>query len=616
MTALTWQALLFLTAAYFAGCCLGCILRRIFWPPRVAVPEPVTHPVAATASQGAGAAATLQRSTVEARPHPVAQEPIRRVQPIEQAVVAEREAMAVTAPARKEEPRTERVVEARPPERQPAPIAAPVPRVEEKTAVVTSDDLKRIHLIDAAIESKLNALGVRRFAEIAQWTASDVARISKELGFKGRIQNENWIEQAQILAKGGETHYARRLARGEIVAARVVKDEGEPSPIAVARDKRPVSDSKPEVADRSAFAAERAAPREDRPAPVVPRDSAPSGPLPVGMARDNLQRIRGINAEIEALIGRQGVARYAQIASWTKADVDRFDQLLGQSGRIARENWIEQAQILTKGGDTSYSREVDRQAAGDAEAVKSARATDLSGLRSVRSEALRGADAGPREIGSAGRIGQVSDLKRIRGIGVSIEKKLHALGVTSYEDIAGWTQEDVDRFGQSLDLKDRIEQEHWVEQARMLVTGGRAAYPRDAGRRVESDAQAAGDVQGDPERAADLSGLRSVRSDALRGAEASDQSREIGAAGRVGTPSDLKRIRGIGVLIEKRLHSLGITSYGHIANWTSADIDRISQSLDFKGRIERENWVEQARILAAGGQTEFSRRFDRTGGQA
>ena len=33
--------------------------------------------------------------------------------------------------------------------------------------------------------------------------------------------------------------------------------------------------------------------------------------------------------------------------------------------------------------------------------------------------------------------------------------------------------------------------------------------------------------------------------------------------------------------------------------------------LDFKGRIERENWVEQARILAAGGQTEFSRRVDR-----
>ena len=63
--------------------------------------------------------------------------------------------------------------------------------------------------------------------------------------------------------------------------------------------------------------------------------------------------------------------------------------------------------------------------------------------------------------------------------------------------------------------------------------------------------------------------------------------------------------------IEKKLNSMGITAYEQVANWTRADIDRISQVLDFKGRIERENWIEQARILASGGQTEFSRRVDR-----
>jgi predicted flap endonuclease-1-like 5' DNA nuclease len=74
---------------------------------------------------------------------------------------------------------------------------------------------------------------------------------------------------------------------------------------------------------------------------------------------------------------------------------------------------------------------------------------------------------------------------------------------------------------------------------------------------------------------------------------------------------DLKRIRGIGVLIEKRLNAMGVTRYEHIANWTSGDIDRVSQVLEFGGRIEREAWVEQARILSSGGQTEFSRRVDR-----
>lgn len=97
----------------------------------------------------------------------------------------------------------------------------------------------------------------------------------------------------------------------------------------------------------------------------------------------------------------------------------------------------------------------------------------------------------------------------------------------------------------------------------------------------------------------DPNNLRSVKSEAYRSPKSSDEV------------NDLKRIRGIGVLIEKRLNALGISSYEQIANWTVGDIDRLSQTLDFKGRIERENWIEQARILSSGGQTEFSRRVDK-----
>jgi len=89
------------------------------------------------------------------------------------------------------------------------------------------------------------------------------------------------------------------------------------------------------------------------------------------------------------------------------------------------------------------------------------------------------------------------------------------------------------------------------------------------------------------------------------------RSEPLRAGPAAGQFDDLKRIRGVGVLIEKKLNSLGVASYEQIANWTGADIDRINQILDFKGRIERENWVEQARILASGGYTEFSRRADR-----
>lgn len=62
---------------------------------------------------------------------------------------------------------------------------------------------------------------------------------------------------------------------------------------------------------------------------------------------------------------------------------------------------------------------------------------------------------------------------------------------------------------------------------------------------------------------------------------------------------DLKRIRGIGVMVEKRLNSLAVTSYEQIANWTGIDIERVTRTLDIPGRIEREHWVEQARVLAS-----------------
>jgi predicted flap endonuclease-1-like 5' DNA nuclease len=106
-----------------------------------------------------------------------------------------------------------------------------------------------------------------------------------------------------------------------------------------------------------------------------------------------------------------------------------------------------------------------------------------------------------------------------------------------------------------------------------------------------------------------------VRSQAYQNPEPGPEAaHRVGSHNRVvrsGPPQDLKRIRGIGVLIERRLNAMQIATYEQIANWTAEDIERVSRTLDFKGRIERENWVEQARILASGGATEFSRRVDR-----
>ncbi len=60
---------------------------------------------------------------------------------------------------------------------------------------------------------------------------------------------------------------------------------------------------------------------------------------------------------------------------------------------------------------------------------------------------------------------------------------------------------------------------------------------------------------------------------------------------------DLKKLSGVGPAIERKLHEAGVTSLAQIAAWSDADRAAFDEKLSFKGRIEREGWVEQAREL-------------------
>ncbi|WP_084860513.1 50S ribosomal protein L21 [Salibaculum halophilum] len=61
---------------------------------------------------------------------------------------------------------------------------------------------------------------------------------------------------------------------------------------------------------------------------------------------------------------------------------------------------------------------------------------------------------------------------------------------------------------------------------------------------------------------------------------------------------DLKQLSGVGPALEKKLHAAGVTTFAQIAAWTEADIADMDEKLSFKGRIEREGWVDQAKALA------------------
>jgi len=467
MVALSIETVLLMAAAYFLGAALACIVRR---------------------------------SLFRAEPVAVAE---RRVEPLPE--IAARDPDAARFAPRLAAP-------------QPAPTAAPPAAMTPAT-----QDLQNIQGIDGATAASLQRLGIARYEQIAAWMKADVDRFGLALGGeRGRISRENWIEQAQVLSKGVATLYAARRAAGEASTAAPTPDEGERGPPAPAAPlprpmsrvgvsaavvaapppasapaPAPAAATSPLVSDRAAFAN-----RETAPGGTA--ETAAAVPIRPGEPphHDNLCRIGGITPEIEQQLNALGVSRYSQIAQWSPAAVERIDRELGTAGRIARENWIEQAQILSRGGDTRFSREYDIRARGEGprplklpdairehEAAATAR-TDLGSLRSVRSKAYQDtSEPGPeaaRRVASRSRVMRTAaadDLKRIRGVGVMTEKRLNALGITTYEEIANWTREDIDRVSQQLAFKGSIERENWVEQARILSSGGDTEFSRRLDRR-------------------------------------------------------------------------------------------------------------------------------------
>jgi predicted flap endonuclease-1-like 5' DNA nuclease len=77
----------------------------------------------------------------------------------------------------------------------------------------------------------------------------------------------------------------------------------------------------------------------------------------------------------------------------------------------------------------------------------------------------------------------------------------------------------------------------------------------------------------------------------------------------------LTTLKGLGPKAESRLHELGVTKFDQIAAWDQGDVEAVDAQMGaFKGRIVRDKWVEQARLLAKGDIEAFETQFGKLGG--
>lgn len=90
---------------------------------------------------------------------------------------------------------------AEPKESKAEPKAAKVEKAAPK-AESGADDLSKISGVGPVIVGKLEALGITTFQQIADFTAEDIVRIDGELNFKGRIERDEWVKQANEFLAG------------------------------------------------------------------------------------------------------------------------------------------------------------------------------------------------------------------------------------------------------------------------------------------------------------------------------------------------------------------------------------------------------------------------------
>ena len=129
------------------------------------------------------------------------------------------------------------------------------------------------------------------------------------------------------------------------------------------------------------------------------------------------------------------------------------------------------------------------------------------------------------------------------------------------------------------------------------------AIKTPVGRKKSAEAKAATGKKAAP-KAAGLIGTNAAKLAAKPKAAAAKKTAPKKAAGPErlkkpkGKADDLKLISGVGPKLEKTLNDLGFWHFAQIAKWKKADVAIVDDQLSFKGRIERDDWIKQAKVLA------------------
>lgn len=256
--------------------------------------------------------------------------------------------------------------------------------------------------------------------------------------------------------------------------------------------------------------------------------------------KDDLKMISGIGPFIEEGLHALDIYTYRQISKFTAKDIEAInDAIIYFSGRIDRDEWVDQAIDLVRAKDKK---------------------DELFKRISERKPNIQ-----YNRIGIAHQ-DEADDLTKITGIGGWIQEKLNALEIYTFRQISNFTKEDINTVTEAIEFfQGRIERDEWIHQARELVR---------------------------------IAGDKALLLNRIRERKGRVYYDRLGIAYKH-EANNLTLIDGLGLWVEERLNMLDIYTFDQIAKLTKADIETITEVLEIiPGSIEKYNWVGQARKLA------------------
>jgi predicted flap endonuclease-1-like 5' DNA nuclease len=181
---------------------------------------------------------------------------------------------------------------------------------------------------------------------------------------------------------------------------------------------------------------------------------------------------RDLAAALERL--RKEAAGRLSVEATAEERVARLAALEASVGRLTKERELHEIQATRAAGtiETLRAELRDRDVRFQALLADRRRVVEEALMEIARLRSILARNGAPPE-GLVGNGNHRDDLKRISGIGPTLEKLLHDRGITSFEQIAGWTDQDIERISTELgSFRQRIRRDDWVGQARKALESG------------------------------------------------------------------------------------------------------------------------------------------------